>query len=367
MLLCYIYRLAALVCRDARPATQPFDLRRESVGRSVEGGPAGIPRRYFPHGLLGPLRGHNVALFRSIPLANNNRYLTSVASVIYAVFVFTVAMLSQKGGAGKTTLACGLAVESERAGLATVVVDLDPQASAAKWADLRKASTPVVTSAQPARLTPVLTAAQDAGARVALIDTAPHAADAALMAARAADLVLIPCRPSAADLHAIGGTIDLTRIAETRAVVVINSAPVNNPVVEQAQVAIAGYHIEAAPFVVHHRIDHVHAFTAGLAATEWAPRRQGRRGTHGARRVDSPCRSNPRLIWQLLCTVRPRRRNLNVCPLERGRSQACGESPVKARRESSSTWSRSSGVSFAALPSTKTQRCRRLASKLLGV
>ena len=189
----------------------------------------------------------------------------------YAVFVFTVALLSQKGGAGKTTLACGLAVESERAGLATVVVDLDPQASAAKWSDLRKASTPVVTSAQAARLTPVLTAAQDAGARVALIDTAPHAADAALMAARAADLVLIPCRPSAADLHAIGGTIDLTRIAETRAVVVINSAPVKNPVVEQAKVAIAGYHIDAAPLVVHHRIDHVHAFTAGQAATEWAP------------------------------------------------------------------------------------------------
>ena len=210
-------------------------------------------------------------MFRSIALAIPKSYLTSNASVLYDAFVFTVALLSQKGGAGKTTLACGLAVESERAGRATVVVDLDPQASAAKWADLRKASTPVVTSAQPARLTPVLTAAQDAGARVALIDTAPHAADAALMAARAADLVLIPCRPSAADLHAIGGTIDLTRIAETRAVVVINSAPVNNPVVEQAQVAIAGYHIEAAPLVVHHRIDHVHAFTAGLAATEWAP------------------------------------------------------------------------------------------------
>ena len=97
--------------------------------------------------------------------------------------MFTVALLSQKGGAGKTTLACGLAVESERAGLATVVVDLDPQASAAKWADLRQATTPVVTSAHAMRLTPVLTAAQDAGARVAFIDTAPHAADSALMAA----------------------------------------------------------------------------------------------------------------------------------------------------------------------------------------
>lgn len=185
--------------------------------------------------------------------------------------MFTVALLSQKGGAGKTTLACGLAVESERAGRPTVVIDIDPQASAAKWSDLREADTPVVTSAQASRLAPVLTAARDAGARVALIDTAPHAADAALLAARAADLVLIPCRPSAADLHAIGGTIDLTRLAETPAVVVLNSAPVRNPVVQQARAAIAGYDVAAVPLVLHHRIDHVHAFTAGQAATEWAP------------------------------------------------------------------------------------------------
>ena len=261
-----IYHRLACVPFPRRASGYPA-IDRAVIGRS-KASPAESPRRYSPRSARFPQRG---GLFRSIALAIPKSYLTSIASVLYDAFVFTVALLSQKGGAGKTTLACGLAVESERAGRATVVVDLDPQASAAKWADLRKASTPVVTSAQPARLTPVLTAAQDAGARVALIDTAPHAADAALMAARVADLVLIPCRPSAADLHAIGGTIDLTRIAETRAVVVINSAPVNNPVVEQAQVAIAGYHIEAAPLVVHHRIDHVHAFTTGLAATEWAP------------------------------------------------------------------------------------------------
>lgn len=90
------------------------------------------------------------------------------------------------------------------------------------------------------------------------------------MAARVADLAIIPCRPSAADLHAISGTIDLTRLAETRAAVVINAAPVNNPVIEQAREAIAGYHVEAVPAVIHQRIDHVHAFTAGLAATEWS-------------------------------------------------------------------------------------------------
>ena len=54
--------------------------------------------------------------------------------------------ISQKGGAGKTTLACATAVAAERAGLATVLIDLDPQASASKWSDLRTLETPVVTS-----------------------------------------------------------------------------------------------------------------------------------------------------------------------------------------------------------------------------
>ena len=185
--------------------------------------------------------------------------------------MFTVALISQKGGAGKTTLACALAVAGEHAGLASVVVDLDPQASASKWSDLRQADTPIVASAHAPRLERVLAAATDAGARLALIDTAPHAADGALSAARAADLVLIPCRPAAADLHAIGASIDLINLAGTRAAVVLNAAPVRSPLVSQGQAAVAGYGVATAPVVIHQRIDHVRAFTAGLAASELAP------------------------------------------------------------------------------------------------
>ena len=91
----------------------------------------------------------------------------------------TIALISQKGGAGKTTLAIALAVTAEREGLTSVLVDLDPQASAAQWSDLREAETPVVTCTPAARLTSVLKAAQDAGAGLAVLDTAPHAAEAA--------------------------------------------------------------------------------------------------------------------------------------------------------------------------------------------
>ena len=51
-----------------------------------------------------------------------------------------VSVLSQKGGTGKTTLSCALAALATRAGTATALLDLDPQASAAKWHDLRRAN-----------------------------------------------------------------------------------------------------------------------------------------------------------------------------------------------------------------------------------
>ena len=135
-----------------------------------------------------------------------------------------IALISQKGGAGKTTLAIALAVAAERAGVTSVLVDLDPQASAAQWSDLREAETPVVICSPAARLTSVLKSAQRTGASLAVLDTAPHATDAALAAARASDFVLIPCRPATADLIAIGASIDLIRIVNKPGAVVINAA-----------------------------------------------------------------------------------------------------------------------------------------------
>ena len=109
--------------------------------------------------------------------------------------MFTIAIIGQKGGTGKTVAAIGLAVASIRAGLSTVLIDLDPQATASKWKDRREDENPAVVSAQATRLRPVLDASRKADIDLAIIDTAGRSDDSALNAARAADLVLIPCRP----------------------------------------------------------------------------------------------------------------------------------------------------------------------------
>ena len=70
-------------------------------------------------------------------------------------------------------------------------------------------------SAQASRLTQVLDTARNSGADLAIIDTAPHSESTSLAAARAADLILIPCRPAILDLRAIGQTIELARLAGT--------------------------------------------------------------------------------------------------------------------------------------------------------
>lgn len=186
--------------------------------------------------------------------------------------MLTVALVSQKGGAGKTTIAVGLAVAHELAGGCAVVVDLDPQGSASVWSDLRDTDRPVAVSAHAPRLARVLDAAHAGGAELAIIDTAPHASDAALAAARASDLTLVPCRASVADLHAIRASLDICRVAGVQARVVLNAVPAQGPLARQAREAMTEHRAVVAPMALCQRVAHVHAFTKGMTAMEFAPR-----------------------------------------------------------------------------------------------
>jgi chromosome partitioning protein len=188
------------------------------------------------------------------------------------VIIKILVIESQKGGTGKTTLAINLAVAAEQAGRATVILDLDPQASAAGWRDTRTAEAPAVVSIVPARLAPSLAAAEENGADPVIIDTPPHAESSALTAARAGDLVLIPCRPSAFDLRAIGATAELARLAGRSACAVLNAVPPGAyRLVEEAKAAIAVHDLPVSPALVFRRAAFVYAVTAGQAASEFAP------------------------------------------------------------------------------------------------
>jgi chromosome partitioning protein len=182
----------------------------------------------------------------------------------------TIAIISQKGGAGKTTLAVHLAVCAQLHGYRSAVVDLDPQATARKWGDKRKAE-PEVVGDHAERLSFLTDAAKANGADLLVIDTAPNADRASLMAARAADLILIPCRPAAFDLDAIEATCDLAALAKKPAWVLFSSAPVRSALVEEARRGLQEQGRLVAPQTLHQRVAFSHSVIDGRTAMEFEP------------------------------------------------------------------------------------------------
>jgi chromosome partitioning protein len=184
----------------------------------------------------------------------------------------TIAILSQKGGTGKTTLALHLAVAAEKDGQSTVVIDLDPQASSAGWKDTRPQETPVVVPTPSARLAQALEAARKGRAALVFIDSAPHSGDDALAAAEAADVILIPCRAAILDLRAIATTARIVKLAGKPAFVVLNAVPPRaTHILEDACKAVAVHELKVAPVSLQQRAAYAHALTAGKTAQEYEP------------------------------------------------------------------------------------------------
>lgn len=184
----------------------------------------------------------------------------------------TIAIISQKGGAGKTTLALNLAAAAHGAGRVALVIDTDPQATASQWASWRRDTPPEVIDSPPPRLAAKVAAARDQGAELIVIDTPPHADSAARAAVEVADLVLIPCRPSAFDLSAIQTTAKLVQLLRKPAFVVFTAGPPNAPrVYQEAGELVEGYGTPPCPAMLPDRAAYRHASAEGRAVTEAEP------------------------------------------------------------------------------------------------
>ena len=181
----------------------------------------------------------------------------------------SIGFLAQKGGAGKTTLAVHLAVLAGEA----LLIDLDPQRSAADWWESRQAALPELAVGSANDLKVALAAARRPWV---IIDTAPHAADEARIVAGLVDLVVIPTRAAILDLRAIRATVEIVRRAKARSVVVLNAVPAGRGVAEasivtEARRALAAYGLPLAPAVVTQRAALSHALNDGRAVTEFEP------------------------------------------------------------------------------------------------
>jgi chromosome partitioning protein len=193
----------------------------------------------------------------------------------------TISFISQKGGVGKTTLASHLAVAYAADGLNVVILDLDPQASAAEWKDFRDEEMPGVIAIPSSRLPKVLKELEDRGADVVILDTAPHSEGTALDAARAADLILVPCQPSIMDLRAMRKTTDLLKHIKKPTYAVLNGVSVQGSAALGTEKAIAAeFKIEVCPIRMGDRVAYSRCLISGRSAQEYEPEGKAAREAH---------------------------------------------------------------------------------------
>jgi len=182
-----------------------------------------------------------------------------------------LSIISQKGGSGRSTLATALAVAAEADGKTCAIFDLDPQASATFWRDVRQAPTPAVTAILADGLSFLLTAAQENGCDLAIIDTPPFAKDIAFAAAEHADFILIPTRPAVFDLASIKITLELLNRFDKPSAVVLTFCPPASRELSDAAQAIKELGATLCPVQIGNRIAFSRAQQRGLVAQEFDP------------------------------------------------------------------------------------------------
>ena len=187
-----------------------------------------------------------------------------------------IAILNQKGGVGKTTLAVHLATAFARKKRSVLLLDADPQANALDWAAARRGEPhfPVVglPKASIHKELPALASNYE----LVIIDGPPRVYDVARSAIMASDLVLVPVQPSPYDVWAAKEIIDLMTEASVykptlQKAFVINRKIVNTAIGRDVAQALSDYPIPVLQAAICQRVPFVESAAQGLTVYELDP------------------------------------------------------------------------------------------------
>jgi chromosome partitioning protein len=181
-----------------------------------------------------------------------------------------LAFVTQKGGAGKSTLVISCAVAAVEAGHKVLILDMDPQGTAEAWYKDREADTPKLASINAVDLPRALEGAKAEGFDFVFIDTPGRDDTAVTWAIRGADFCIIPCRPSPADMKATPPTVAVVQRLEKPAAFVLMQAPPRGPRIQEAAAGL-GMLGMVAPVHLVSRHSYQDAQGAGLGVTEFEP------------------------------------------------------------------------------------------------
>jgi chromosome partitioning protein len=121
-----------------------------------------------------------------------------------------IAILNQKGGCGKTTIAINLTHSLQNKGYKTLLVDSDPQGSARDWNAENDGQIIPVIGLDRESLATDINAVKDSYDFI-VIDGAPSIAKLAIAAVKIADFILIPVQPSPWDIWATSDLVDIIK------------------------------------------------------------------------------------------------------------------------------------------------------------
>ncbi len=179
-----------------------------------------------------------------------------------------MALASQKGGVGKTTLAGHLAVQAEREGTGPVaLVDADPQESLADWWNERTEDTPVFLQTSLRRLEQDVARMRDLGIELLIIDSPPAITSTIREVVRISDIVVVPTRPSPHDLRSVARTVKMVEELDKPMVFVVNGASSWARITSEAVMALS-QHGTLAPVIIHQRSDFASSMIDGRTVME---------------------------------------------------------------------------------------------------
>lgn len=186
-----------------------------------------------------------------------------------------IAVLNQKGGSGKTTIATHLARALQLEGRDVLLVDSDPQGSARDWAAVREDQPVTVVGIDRPTIGRDLKSV--ARQEFVVIDGAPQAADLAVSAIKAADFVLIPVQPSPYDIWATAELVDLVkqRIEVTdgalQAAFVVSRAIKGTRIGAEVAEALSGYELPVLEARITQRVIYPSTAAAGTTVLDREP------------------------------------------------------------------------------------------------
>jgi chromosome partitioning protein len=188
-----------------------------------------------------------------------------------------LSLVSRKGGTGKSTLAVALAGAALEAGHKVCLIEADPLGTLSNWRARRDCAEPAVETVYDGyALTQRVRKLASEDFTLAIIDTAGGWSETFNAAVGAADLCLIPARPSLADIEATGPALSAVRSAEKPFAFILNQAPVRSfrvgnaaNVLSEAAAAAEIGEVIASPAIVA-RNDQQDALAKGVTVLEFA-------------------------------------------------------------------------------------------------